>query len=44
MENPKEELKTTDCGNKNCQSGVINGKNPKICKKCNPNYKLNIQK
>jgi hypothetical protein len=24
------------CGNKNCQNGVINGINPKICKKCNP--------
>lgn len=26
-----------NCTNKNCQGGVINGKNPKICKKCNPN-------
>ena len=33
---PKEEHKITNCGNKNCQSGVINGKNPKLCKKCNP--------
>jgi hypothetical protein len=33
---PKEEPKITNCGNKNCQSGVINGKNPKICRKCNP--------
>ena len=33
MEN---EPKITMCGNKNCQSGVINGVNPKICKKCNP--------
>ena len=33
---PNEEPKITNCGNKNCQSGVINGKNPKLCKKCNP--------
>ena len=33
---PKEEFKITNCGNKNCQSGVINGVNPKICRKCNP--------
>jgi len=33
---PKEEPKITNCGNKNCQSGVINGVNPKICRKCNP--------
>lgn len=23
------------CKNKNCQSGVINGVNPRLCKKCN---------
>jgi hypothetical protein len=33
---PQEEPKITNCGNKNCQSGVINGVNPKICRKCNP--------
>ena len=33
---PKEEPKSTNCSNKNCQSGVINGKNPKICRKCIP--------
>jgi hypothetical protein len=33
---PQEEPKITNCGNKNCQSGVINGINPRICKKCNP--------
>lgn len=32
----KEGPKTTNCGNKNCQGGVINGKNPKTCRKCNP--------
>jgi hypothetical protein len=36
MENPKKEPKITNCSNKNCQSGVINGVNPKICRKCNP--------
>jgi hypothetical protein len=33
---PKEKPKITNCGNKNCQSGVINGVNPKLCRKCNP--------
>lgn len=34
----KQEAKinVTNCGNKNCQGGVINGINPKVCKKCNP--------
>ena len=32
----EEEIKSTNCGNKNCQNGVINGVNPKLCKKCNP--------
>jgi hypothetical protein len=36
MENPKKEPKINNCSNKNCQSGVINGVNPKICRKCNP--------
>lgn len=33
-------IKATDCGNMNCNSGIIsyrNGKNV-ICKKCNPDY------
>ena len=32
----QKQLNITNCGNKNCQNGVINGINPKICKKCNP--------
>ena len=32
----KKELKVTNCGNVNCQGGVINGKTPSVCKKCNP--------
>jgi len=32
---PEENIKITNCGNKNCQSGVVNGVNPKVCKKCN---------
>jgi hypothetical protein len=27
-----------ECKNINCQSGVINGVNPKICKSCNPTF------
>jgi len=30
------QLNVTNCGNKNCQNGVINGITPRICKKCNP--------
>jgi hypothetical protein len=33
------EPKSIDCGNKNCQGGVINGLNPRLCKKCNPQKK-----
>jgi hypothetical protein len=36
LNSPQQELKSTNCGNKNCQGGVINGLNPKLCKKCNP--------
>lgn len=32
----QKQLNVTNCGNKNCQNGIINGINPKICKKCNP--------
>lgn len=28
-----------NCKNINCQVGVINGINPKICKSCNPVFK-----
>jgi hypothetical protein len=43
------EPKMIDCGNKNCQGGVINGLNPRLCKKCNPQEKpkqetLNLDK
>ena len=33
-------LNITKCSNINCEEGVINGINPKICKKCNPSYIL----
>ena len=37
---PKKEPKITNCGNNNCQSGVINGVNPKLCRKCNPKEEI----
>jgi hypothetical protein len=34
-------IQSTDCTNKNCQGGVINGASPRLCRKCNPQEAIN---